>query len=55
MCEDYFLPYWDLVPNDPSMEYMRHIVCIEKKRPEVPNRWHGNEVSLLFYPFTNTI
>ncbi|CAH1788585.1 unnamed protein product [Owenia fusiformis] len=41
--EDYQLPYYDVVPSDPTMEEMKKIVCCDKQRPSIPNRWQGNE------------
>ncbi|XP_064544214.1 TGF-beta receptor type-1 isoform X4 [Drosophila montana] len=42
--EEYQLPYWDAVQPDPSIEEMKKVVCIEKSRPNIPNRWHGSDV-----------
>lgn len=42
--EDYQLPYYDLVPSDPSVEEMRKVVCEQKLRPNIPNRWQSCEV-----------
>nr|XP_027778993.1 TGF-beta receptor type-1-like isoform X2 [Marmota flaviventris] len=39
--EDYQLPYYDLVPSDPSVEEMRKVVCEQKLRPNIPNRWQS--------------
>uniref|UniRef100_A0A8C0RP19 TGF-beta receptor type-1 n=1 Tax=Canis lupus familiaris TaxID=9615 RepID=A0A8C0RP19_CANLF len=41
--EDYQLPYYDLVPSDPSVEEMRKVVCEQKLRPNIPNRWQSCE------------
>ncbi|XP_052079115.1 TGF-beta receptor type-1-like [Mytilus californianus] len=41
--EEYQLPYYDMVPSDPSLEEMRKIVCDEKYRPGIPNRWQTVE------------
>ncbi|XP_047236089.1 activin A receptor type 1Ba [Girardinichthys multiradiatus] len=41
--EDYQLPYYDLVPSDPSIEEMRKVVCDQKLRPNVPNWWQSYE------------
>lgn len=43
--DDYRLPYWDCVPNDPSFEDMKEIVCLRKIRPPLPPRWQSEEVS----------
>ncbi|XP_078238731.1 bone morphogenetic protein receptor type-1A-like isoform X2 [Pogona vitticeps] len=42
--EDYQLPYYDMVPNDPSYEDMREVVCVKHLRPVVSNRWNGEEL-----------
>ena len=42
--EEYQLPYFDLVPSDPSIEEMRKVVCDQKLRPNVPNWWQSHEV-----------
>lgn len=44
--EEYQLPYYDMVPNDPSYEDMREVVCVKRLRPVVSNRWNSDEVSL---------
>lgn len=38
------MPYYDLVPSDPSVEEMRKVVCEQKLRPNIPNRWQSCEV-----------
>ena len=43
--EEYQLPYFDLVPSDPSIEEMRKVVCDQRLRPNVPNWWQSYEVS----------
>ncbi|CAB1315024.1 unnamed protein product, partial [Coregonus sp. 'balchen'] len=40
---EYQLPYYDLVPSDPSIEEMRKVVCDQKLRPNVPNWWQSYE------------
>lgn len=42
--EDFQLPYYDLVPSDPTVEDMRKVVCDMKLRPSVPNQWQSCEV-----------
>ncbi|KAK7939496.1 hypothetical protein WMY93_002822 [Mugilogobius chulae] len=34
--EEFQLPYYDMVPSDPSIEDMRKVVCEQKFRPNVP-------------------
>lgn len=41
---EYQLPYFDLVQPDPAIEEMRKVVCIEKQRPSIPNRWCSNGI-----------
>ncbi|ELT99041.1 hypothetical protein CAPTEDRAFT_227433 [Capitella teleta] len=41
--EDYQMPYYDMVPSDPSLEEMKKVVCLEKRRPEIPNKWQSHE------------
>lgn len=47
--EEYQLPYYDLVPSDPSIEEMRKVVCDQKLRPNVPNWWQSYEVFSKLY------
>ncbi|XP_067125600.1 activin receptor type-1 isoform X2 [Centruroides vittatus] len=39
IAEPYKPPYFDMVPNDPSFEDMRKVVCVDGRRPTIPNRW----------------
>ena len=48
--EDYQVPFWDVVGSDPSFDDMRRVVCIEGRRPEIPNRWNEDEVSPVSSP-----
>ncbi|XP_039624401.1 bone morphogenetic protein receptor type-1A-like isoform X1 [Polypterus senegalus] len=41
--EEYQLPYYDMVPADPSYEDMREVVCVKCLRPVVSNRWNSDE------------
>lgn len=47
MVDDYQLPYFDCVPPDPSFDDMHEVVCMKGIRPEIPLRWHCDEVWLL--------
>ncbi|KAJ8384820.1 hypothetical protein AAFF_G00198070 [Aldrovandia affinis] len=38
------LPYYDLVPSDPSIGEMRKVACKQKLRPNVPNWWQSYEL-----------
>ncbi|XP_055374629.1 activin receptor type-1 isoform X2 [Condylostylus longicornis] len=42
IAEDYKVPYYDVVPNDPSFEDMRKVVCGDNYRPCIPNRWSSD-------------
>lgn len=46
--EDYKPPFHDVVPNDPSFEDMRKVVCVDQQRPNIPNRWFSDPVSSYF-------
>ena len=50
--EEYQLPFYDAVPNDPSLVDMKEVVCEQRLRPEIPNRWHMQEV---IYCYIRTI
>lgn len=41
---DYKIPYYDVVPSDPSFEDMRKVVCVDNYRPSIPNRWSSDPV-----------
>ena len=47
LAEDYQLPYFDVVPSDPSLDDMKSAVCDKKIRPTCPNRWHASEVLII--------
>uniref|UniRef100_A0A0P4WG70 Serine/threonine-protein kinase receptor n=2 Tax=Scylla TaxID=6760 RepID=A0A0P4WG70_SCYOL len=42
-CEEYQLPYYDMLPNDPTIEEVRKVVCTNKQRPVIPNKWQSCE------------
>ncbi|KAL0902069.1 hypothetical protein ABMA27_000027 [Loxostege sticticalis] len=44
MPDEYQPPYHECVPPDPSLEDMRRVVCAERRRPSVPNRWHSEPI-----------
>ena len=44
LAEEFQLPYYDVVPSDPSLDDMKGVVCDKKIRPTCPNRWHASEV-----------
>lgn len=41
-CDDYQIPYQGLVPNDPSFEEMKKLVCDQRVRPPVKLMWEEN-------------
>nr|XP_022910755.1 activin receptor type-1 isoform X2 [Onthophagus taurus] len=45
IAEEYKPPFFDVVPNDPSFEDMRKVVCVDQQRPNLPNRWFSDPVS----------
>lgn len=45
--EDYRPPFYDVVPNDPSFEDMKKVVCIDQQTPTIPNRLAVDPVRLL--------
>ena len=47
IAEEYRIPFYDVVPNDPSFEEMRKLICVDSYRPSVPNRWSSDTVSIL--------
>lgn len=53
--EEYQLPYYDVVPSDPSIEDMRRVVCEQKLRPNIPNQWQSCEVQAVFQFVTKHI
>ncbi|XP_077301885.1 TGF-beta receptor type-1-like isoform X2 [Arctopsyche grandis] len=44
MHDEYQPPYFDMVPPDPAVEDMRRIVCIDQRRPSIPNRWQSDNI-----------
>ncbi|XP_069692683.1 TGF-beta receptor type-1 isoform X3 [Periplaneta americana] len=40
--DDYQLPFYDMVQSDPTIEEMRKVVCLDRQRPSIPNRWQSN-------------
>jgi len=49
--EEYQLPFYNAVPPDPSWDEMRRVVCNEKKRPNIQNRWQSHEVFNSFHQY----
>ncbi|KAL1130513.1 hypothetical protein AAG570_011759 [Ranatra chinensis] len=39
--DEYQLPFFDLVPSDPTIDEMRRVVCVDRQRPSIPNRWQA--------------
>lgn len=44
MVEDYRPPFYDVVPNDPSFEDMKKVVCVDQQTPTIPNRLAADPV-----------
>lgn len=44
--EDYRPPFYDVVPNDPSFEDMKKVVCVDQQTPTIPNRLAADPVRL---------
>nr|XP_045008564.1 serine/threonine-protein kinase receptor R3 isoform X2 [Jaculus jaculus]XP_045008565.1 serine/threonine-protein kinase receptor R3 isoform X2 [Jaculus jaculus] len=42
--EDYRPPFYELVPNDPSFEEMKKVVCVDQQTPTIPNRLAADPV-----------
>ena len=55
MFEDYQQPYHNMVSPDPHLEEMKKVVCIEKRRPDLPNRWQNLEVGSMPMVIIHTI
>lgn len=52
IAEDYKPPFFDVVPSDPSFEDMRKVVCVDQQRPNLPNRWVSDPVSISYKAIT---
>ncbi|KAI1291933.1 Bone morphogenetic protein receptor type-1A [Halotydeus destructor] len=48
--DDYEVPYFDCVPNDPSFEDMKKLVCIDGTRPEISIRFLKSPYLRLIVP-----
>ncbi|KAM4881170.1 activin receptor type-1-like isoform 2-T3 [Thomomys bottae] len=44
LVEDYRPPFYDVVPNDPSFEDMKKVVCVDQQTPTIPNRLAADPV-----------
>jgi hypothetical protein len=42
--DEYQVPYFDCVPNDPSFDDMDTVVNMKGIRPEIQDRWESEEV-----------
>ncbi|XP_063707130.1 activin receptor type-1 isoform X2 [Culicoides brevitarsis] len=42
IAEEYKVPFYDIVSNDPSFEEMRKVVVTDNYRPPLPNRWSSD-------------
>ena len=53
LVEEYRPPFFDVVPNDPSFEDMRKVVCIDQYRPAIAKHWETDPVRIhLIFFFT---
>ena len=43
--DEYQVPYYNMVPHDPSFEEMKKVVGVDGQRPPIPQRWANYEVS----------
>ncbi|BES94511.1 Glutamine Synthetase [Nesidiocoris tenuis] len=43
--DEYELPFYDVVPSDPSFEDMYLAVCTKRIRPHVPQRWNNHQIT----------
>ncbi|XP_056011203.1 TGF-beta receptor type-1-like isoform X2 [Ostrea edulis] len=50
--EDYQLPFYDIVPSDPSLEDMKKVVCDDRQRPGIPNRWQTVDLYSKYISYT---
>ena len=53
LAEEYQPPYYDRLCHDPPLEEVKKIICDEKYRPQIPQSWLENEVSLFVWPKKN--
>ncbi|KAK3873274.1 hypothetical protein Pcinc_021701 [Petrolisthes cinctipes] len=44
LVDEYSPPFHDVVPNDPSFDDMKKVVCVDQYRPTIPNRWTSDPV-----------
>ncbi|XKL67393.1 hypothetical protein PGB90_002884 [Kerria lacca] len=42
--EEYKPPFYDCVGSDPSFDEMRAVVCVERRRPVILNRWLSDQI-----------
>ena len=46
--EEYQPPFFDCLHQDPSFEDVHYVVSIQKRRPDIPNRWIKDPVCDLY-------
>ena len=44
-CDEYQIPFFDCVANDPSFDEMKKIVCEDGQRPELPLSYQDDPVN----------
>ncbi|KAL8584924.1 hypothetical protein ACOMHN_043561 [Nucella lapillus] len=47
VAEDYQVPFYNCLPHDPSFEDVRMVVSVDRIRPDIPLRWHEDEIMKL--------
>lgn len=52
---EYVAPYSEWLSNsqEPSIEEMKKLVCLDQHRPPLPNRWHSDPVNIYFINYLN--
>ncbi|XP_064457112.1 bone morphogenetic protein receptor type-1B-like [Ornithodoros turicata] len=45
VADDYQIPFQGVVPSDPSFEDMHKVVCVDRMRPPISERWEQCEAS----------
>lgn len=47
LSEEHQVPYYDMLPEDPSFEKVQEVVLTTNRRPLVPSEWYKDEVRLV--------
>lgn len=43
LVDEYKVPYYDVVPSDPSFDDMKKVVMVDAYRPPIPDRWQTDQ------------